>query len=140
MTWDTFLTLRGTKVIYLDYVGRLRPSSPEAKFLFPFLGPGLWTGTWPWACQFLFETDRRTDRQTQAQVQVLSCASQLKTVRQTNLDSGHRINNLSLKDHFSFWYLLQFYGARPSLISLFNSIISDVNDGSEIKKHPVHSV
>ena len=27
-------------------------SSPEAKFLFPFLGPGLWTGTWPWACQY----------------------------------------------------------------------------------------
>ena len=67
MTWDTFLTLRGTKGIYLDYVGTLRPSksyvwgggvgwvvahkilvtSPEAKFLFPFLGPGLWTGTWP---------------------------------------------------------------------------------------------
>ena len=22
-------------------------TSPEAKFLFPFLGPGLWTGTWP---------------------------------------------------------------------------------------------
>ena len=26
MTWDTFLTLRGTKCIYLDYVGTLRPS------------------------------------------------------------------------------------------------------------------
>ena len=54
MTWDTFLTLRGTKGIYLDYVGTLRPSksygwggvvahkilvtSPEAKFLFSFLG------------------------------------------------------------------------------------------------------
>ena len=24
--WDTFLTLRGTKGIYLDYVGTLRPS------------------------------------------------------------------------------------------------------------------
>ena len=22
-------------------------TSPEAKFLFPFLGPGLWIGTWP---------------------------------------------------------------------------------------------
>ena len=22
-------------------------TSPEAKFIFPFLGPGLWTGTWP---------------------------------------------------------------------------------------------
>ena len=22
-------------------------TSPEAKFLFPFLGPRLWTGTWP---------------------------------------------------------------------------------------------
>ena len=73
MTWDTFLTLRGTKGMYLDYVGTLRPSksygwgggvgwvahkilvtSPEAKFLFSFLGllgPGLWTGTWPRACQ-----------------------------------------------------------------------------------------
>ena len=27
-------------------------TSPEAKFLFPFLGPGFWTGNWPWACQF----------------------------------------------------------------------------------------
>ena len=26
MTWDTFLTLRGTKGIYLDHVGTLRPS------------------------------------------------------------------------------------------------------------------
>ena len=26
MTWDTFLILRGTKGIYLDYVGTLRPS------------------------------------------------------------------------------------------------------------------
>ena len=26
-------------------------TSPEAKFLFPFLGIGLWTGTWPRACQ-----------------------------------------------------------------------------------------
>ena len=26
MTWDTLLTLRGTKVIYLDYVGTLGPS------------------------------------------------------------------------------------------------------------------
>ena len=26
MTWDILLTLRGTKVIYLDYVGTLRPS------------------------------------------------------------------------------------------------------------------
>ena len=26
MTWDTFLTLRGTKGIYLDHVGILRPS------------------------------------------------------------------------------------------------------------------
>ena len=25
-TWDTLLILRGTKVIYLDYVGTLRPS------------------------------------------------------------------------------------------------------------------
>ena len=25
-------------------------TSPEAKFLFPFLGPGLWTGTLPRAC------------------------------------------------------------------------------------------
>ena len=50
MTWDTFLTLRGTKGIYLDHVGTLRPSksygwwwwwvahkilvtSPEAKYL-----------------------------------------------------------------------------------------------------------
>ena len=58
MTWDTFLTLRGTKGIYLDHVCTLRPSksdgwgggvgwvshkitvtSPEAKFLFSFLGP-----------------------------------------------------------------------------------------------------
>ena len=59
MTWETFLTLRGTKGIYLDHVCTLRPSksygwgawavvvlvvhkilvtSPEAKFLFPFLG------------------------------------------------------------------------------------------------------
>ena len=74
MTWDTFLTLRGTKGIYLDYVGTLRPSksfgwwgglvvahkilvtSPEAKFLFSFLGPlgfGLWTRTWPRACQLV---------------------------------------------------------------------------------------
>ena len=50
MTWDTFLTLRGTKGIYLDHVATLRPSksyvwggwvvahkilvtSPEAKYL-----------------------------------------------------------------------------------------------------------
>ena len=26
MTWDTFLTLRGTKGIYLDHVATLRPS------------------------------------------------------------------------------------------------------------------
>ena len=26
MTWDTFLTLRGTKVIYLDHIATLRPS------------------------------------------------------------------------------------------------------------------
>ena len=72
MTWDILLTLRGAKGIYLDYVGPVRHpksyrvvvgwvvtvvahkilvTSPEAKFLFPFLGPGLWTGTWPWACQ-----------------------------------------------------------------------------------------
>ena len=67
MTWNTFLTLKGSEGIYLDHVGPLRHSksyrvgwvvahkilvtSPEAKFLFPFLGPGLWTGTWPWACQ-----------------------------------------------------------------------------------------
>ena len=69
MTWDTLLTLRG---MYLDYVGTLRPSksygwgggvgwvahkilvtSPEAKFLFPFLGTGISTETWPWACQLL---------------------------------------------------------------------------------------
>ena len=29
-------------------------TSPEAKFLFPFLlGPGLWTGTWPRVCQLV---------------------------------------------------------------------------------------
>ena len=40
MTWDTLLTLRGTKGIYLDYV-----STPaEAKFLFFFLGPGFGLG------------------------------------------------------------------------------------------------
>ena len=62
MTWDTFLTLRGTNVIYLDHVATLRTSksygwggvvvvaykilvtSPEAKFLFPFLG--LWALDW----------------------------------------------------------------------------------------------
>ena len=69
MTWDTFLTLRGTKGIYLDYVGTLRPSksygwvvankilvtSPEANFglfgafggflgLFGALGFGLGLG------------------------------------------------------------------------------------------------
>ena len=55
-TWDTLLILRVTKVIYMDYVGTLRPSksygwvvthkilvtSPESKFLFPF-GLGAWT-------------------------------------------------------------------------------------------------
>ena len=72
MTWDTFLTLRGTKGIYLDHVATLRTSksyvwggvvvahkilvtSPEAKFLFSlfgaFWGFGLWTGPWPRACQ-----------------------------------------------------------------------------------------
>ena len=66
MTWDTLLTLRGTKGIYLDHVATLRPpksfvwvvvhhkilvTSPEAKFLFPFFGIGLWTGTWPRAYQ-----------------------------------------------------------------------------------------
>ena len=54
MTWDTFLTLRGTKGIYLDYVGTDPPkvmggvvgwvahkilvTSPEAKFLFSLFG------------------------------------------------------------------------------------------------------
>ena len=54
MTWDTFLTLRGAKGIYLDHVGTLRTSksygwwwvvahkilvtSPEAKFLFSLFG------------------------------------------------------------------------------------------------------
>ena len=74
MTWDTFLTLRGTKGIYLDNVATLRPSKSYvwgggvvvvalkifvtgavAKFLAPFFGLfgalGLGTGTWPRACQ-----------------------------------------------------------------------------------------
>ena len=66
MTWDTFLTLRGTKGIYLDHVATLRTSksygwvgwggvvvahkilvtSPEAKFG-PFWGFwGLWALDW----------------------------------------------------------------------------------------------
>ena len=53
-TWDTLLILRGTKVIYLDYVGTLRPSKSYGwgvgwvahkilvtifPFSFSFLGP-----------------------------------------------------------------------------------------------------
>ena len=48
---------RGTKGIYLYYVGTLRPSKSYgwvvvAQKIFVFLGPGLWTENWPWACQY----------------------------------------------------------------------------------------
>ena len=45
-TWDTLLILRGTKVIYLDYVGTLRPSKSYGKYGYKF---GIWTliyGLW----------------------------------------------------------------------------------------------
>jgi len=57
MTWDTFLTLRGTKGIYLDHVGTLRPSKSYVwgggggvvahKILVSAQGP-LVFGIWVW--------------------------------------------------------------------------------------------
>ena len=57
-TWDTLLILRGTKVIYLDYVGTLRPSKSYLwggrvvahKILETAQSPDLGLRTWTQAC------------------------------------------------------------------------------------------
>ena len=66
LTWDTFLTLRGTQGFYLNYV--LPPGASksygvvggwggvgwyEILVTAQVLGFGIWIGLWTWACQFM---------------------------------------------------------------------------------------
>ena len=95
MTWDTFLTLRGPKGIYLDHVCTLRPSksygwgawavvvlvvhkilvtSPEAKFLFPFLGLlGLWALDWDLASGLSIQDHASRSRLTSSLMPGIYC-------------------------------------------------------------------
>ena len=69
MTWDTFLTLRSTKGIYLDHVATLKNhkilvTSPEAKFLFSLFGAfwgflGLWALDWALALGLSIENKHK---------------------------------------------------------------------------------
>ena len=52
LTWDTFLTLRGTWGFYLNHVLPPRPSkSYKILVTAQVLGFGIWIGLWPRACQ-----------------------------------------------------------------------------------------
>ena len=61
LTWDTFLTLRGTWGFYLNHVLPPRPSKswgwvvgwPKILVTAQVLGFGIWIGLWPQAFQFL---------------------------------------------------------------------------------------